>query len=95
MPPKAAKKKTKVEKKPPIVTGNEFSTVLSSDEIVSLVQILTFAKQVFDQMTATAVKDKNDVEAAIWGARSKLTSMLYAKFRDVADIGEPTSRQIH
>lgn len=93
----AAKKKTKKTKlivKPPVEEGN-FSVEISVEEMFSLVQILSFSKEIFQKMSENYFKEGDDRSMLVYDARSKLSLMLYEKFKAVAGIGEPTSREVH
>ena len=94
MPTKKTKKKTELTEKPPVEEGN-FLVVLSVQEMFSLVQILSFSKDIFERMAENSIKDGDDKSGQVYGARSKLSMILYEKLKDVAGIGEPTSREVH
>jgi hypothetical protein len=79
----------------PAVNSGESTFVLNSDEVSSLVQILAFSKELFMQMSINAADSKDEKSQIIFAARSELSSMLYRKFREIASIGEPTSRELH
>jgi hypothetical protein len=68
---------------------------MSREELLSSIQVLSFAKSVFEQLAANAKKDGDDEALAAWVARAKLSLLLSSKLRDVAKIGEPTSREVH
>jgi hypothetical protein len=80
--------------KPPIEDGN-FSVTLSTDEMYSLVQILSFSKEVFEKMAENCKAEGNEKATQIYSARSSLSLILYERLKIVAGIGEPTSREIH
>jgi hypothetical protein len=98
----AAKKKTpkKIEEvaeapKPMLVPLDHYSLVVSREEVLSAVQILSFAQHMFEQMAVEANKDGDAKATSQWAARAKLSVLLYTKFRDVANIGEPDSTELH
>jgi hypothetical protein len=68
---------------------------MSREEILSSIQVLSFAKSVFEQLAANSKKDGEADALAAWIARAKLCLLLSSKLRDVAKIGEPTSREVH
>ena len=72
-----------------------YSLVMSREEILSSIQILSFAKGVFEQMAINSEKEDDAKSTAAWAARAKLALLLSAKLHDVAKIGEPTSREVH
>jgi hypothetical protein len=97
VPAKTKKKTKKIEqpaKKPPVEPGN-FSVVMSTEEMFSLVQILSFSKDIFERMASNCRKDGDAKAGEIYTARSLLSVLLYEKFKTVAGIGEPESRDIH
>ena len=95
------KKKTKkiekatVEKKPRIVEVGCYSFAMNEDEMLSIIQILIFSKEIFEQMALDCHKQGNEKAMQTYGARAKLSLMLYEKFKDVAEIGEPISNEFH
>ena len=94
-----AKKKTKTNPnklivKPPIEDGS-FSVVLSVDEMFSLVQILSFSKEIFGKMSESCRQDGDDKATQVYSARAELSLLLYEKLKIVAGIGEPLSREVH
>ena len=93
---KTTKKKAteKLIQKPTVDDGN-FTIVLSVDEMFSLVQILGFSKEIFERMALNYDKDGQLESAKVYAARSELSMILFKKFRAVAGIGEPTSRDVH
>ena len=92
---KTKKKTTKaVDTLPPIEKGS-YTVVLSVDEMLSLVQILGFSKDLFDKMSETSHKEGKDGVAQVYDARSQLSVLLYEKLKIIAGIGEPTSREVH
>jgi hypothetical protein len=91
----ATKKTAKKIKKPTIVEEGSYSMVFTQDELFSAIQILSFAQVVFEQMSVNCHKEGDDKAMQIWAARAKLSLLLYGKFKDVAVIGEPTSREVH
>ncbi len=96
-----AKKKTtskkKIEKKvkPKLIPEGSYSLVMSAEEMLSMIQILSFSREVFEQMAVNCHREGDEKGMQVYGARSKLSWMLYEKFRDVAGIGEPSSDQVH
>ena len=90
-----AKKAKKVKEAKPPVQNDEYSVVMTNDEVSAIIQILGFSKEVFEQMALNALKDKDETTSKIYSARSQLSLMLYSKFKDILKIGEPTSREIH
>jgi hypothetical protein len=89
------KKKTISSRELPPVEPDNFTVVLSKDEITSLVQLLAFSRDVFAQMALNLLKEGNDADSQTISARSVLSNILCTKFKDVAVIGEPESRQLH
>ena len=94
-----AKKKTtaktiELSVKPPVEEDN-FSVVLTVEEMFSLVQILSFSKEIFEKMSENCHQDGDEKATQVFSARSKLSLMLYEKLKAVAGIGEPTSREVH
>ena len=91
---KKTKKIKNIEKKPPIEEGS-FSLTLSVEEMLSLIQILGFSKDIFERMSLNCERDGDAKLATVYGARSQLSLMLYDRLKTVAGIGEPTSREVH
>ncbi len=96
MPAKKKTKKTltKLSTKP-LMEGDNFSVVMTVDEMFSLVQILSFSKDIFERMSKNCHKDGDIKSSDVYSARSQLSMLLYKKFKDIAGIGEPTSREVH
>lgn len=92
---KKTKKKVSKLEPPKLMNPGDYSVVLSSDEVVSLIQILSFSKGVFQQMATQRQVDGDDKSSQVYASRSKLSTLLYEKFRDIAGIGEPLSRELH
>lgn len=92
----ATKKKTqkKIEV-PKLIPQDHYSLVMSREEILSAVQILSFAQHMFEQMATESTKDGDEKATTQWAARARLSVLLYEKLRDVANIGEPMSTEIH
>jgi hypothetical protein len=82
------------KKMPPINEGDS-TFVLEADEVNSLIQILAFSKELFLQMSINAANIQDEKTRVVFAARSELSGMLYRKFREIASIGEPTSRELH
>jgi hypothetical protein len=78
-----------------LIEEGHYSLILSKDEILTAVQILSFAQGMFEQMAENSHKDGDAKSEQTWSARAKLSLFLYGKLRDVANIGEPTSGEIH
>ena len=81
--------------KPNLIEPGSYSVVYSRDEMISSVQMLSFGQTVFEQIAVTCHKEGNDKSMEMWAARSKLCAMLCEKLRNIAKIGEPTSREVH
>lgn len=79
----------------PEVEPDCISLSLSSEEIISLTQILAFAKEVFAQMSNDLFKEGNEKASSMYSARSQLSAILYNKFNALNNIGEPVSRDLH
>ena len=78
------------------LVGEEYYTlVLTRDELLSAVQILTFVHGMFEQMVLDSSKKGDEKAMAGWTTRAVQTKLLYLKLRDVASIGEPDSREVH
>jgi hypothetical protein len=92
---KKAKPKTKKSEPPKLIEDDSFTLVMSRDELVSSMQMISFTKGIFEQMAITAEKEKDDKSVTTWVARIKLAQLLYKKLNDIMKIGEPTSREVH
>lgn len=97
---KAAKKTKTTEIKPtkkvlPEVKGNELTFVLNVDEVLSLIQILSFSKELFMQMSINAAGQENKQDQVTFATRSEVSAYLCHRFKEIASIGEPTSRDLH
>lgn len=88
------KKTQKTTNKPP-VKFNEFSFNMAVDEMLSMVEILGFSKEIFEKMAQNCAIDGNADGHKMFMARSQIAYSLYEKFKHVAEIGEPISREIH
>jgi len=71
------------------------TVALSKEEMISLAQILMFSKNVFAEMALSLEKEGKSVDAESMNARSVLSQLLFTKFKNLALIGEPESRQVH
>jgi hypothetical protein len=80
--------------KPPISSGS-YSFDLSGDELYSVIQVLAFSKDVFMQMSDNYIKEGNEKAGITMRARSELSNILWNKFKNIALIGEPVSRDVH
>ena len=90
------KKLEKVDKEElPVEVAGVHSVVLTNEEMSSIVQILSFAKTVFEQMAQSSEQEGNKEETTAWKARAQLSFLLYSKLNDNASIGEPISRAVH
>lgn len=88
------KNKSKAEKMPPINDGH-YTLVMSIDEVVSMIQILAFSKELFNQMAVNAADSKDQKSQAVFTARSELSAILFSRIRALTGIGEPSSRELH
>lgn len=91
------KKKTKNKEKllPPPPEEGSLSLVLTVEETFSLIQMLTFSKEIFERMSANCKIDGDLKAAEVYAARSQLSLLLFKKLKIIAGIGEPTSREVH
>jgi hypothetical protein len=81
--------------RPAVFNDSQYSFLMSAEEVYSMVQILSFSKDIFAQMSLNYTNEGNQKAAAVFAARSELSKILYKKISDMASIGEPTSREIH
>lgn len=93
---KSAKAKQETVASKPSVGPDQYSFALSRDEVLALIQILGSSKDIYAQMVINSLQagEPEKLQQA-YSARAQLSAMLYLKFREVASIGEPTSREIH
>ena len=94
-PSKKEKVAAVVEVKKPDIAEGEYSFCMTIDEMLSMIQILTFSKEMFNQMSINCLKEGDEKSAAVYAARVELSQILYRKISQVARIGEPLSRDIH
>jgi len=96
---KTTKKKATSEQPPekqlPTVVEGDLTFVLTRDEVFSLIQILSFSRDVFKQMSLDRAVEGDVKSEAAYAARSQLSELLFTKIRQIASIGEPTSRAFH
>lgn len=83
-----------LETKPPIQDGN-FNVLLSVEEMFSLVQILGFSKEIFEKMSDNCRISGDEKAMEVYAARSELSLLLWHKLKVTANIGEPSSREVH
>lgn len=95
MPKKSKTKKTSNPPDKVPVGPGEVTVVLSSDEMLALTQILLFSKNVLTETALNLQKEGHTEQADKMAARSLLSEILFNKFSDIKDIGEPESRQVH
>jgi hypothetical protein len=69
--------------------------VFTADEMLSAINILSFSEDIFKQMSLNLAKEGDAKAGDIFAARATLSHMIYSRFRDAAEIGEPTSRDVH
>jgi hypothetical protein len=70
--------------------------VFSADELVTAIQILKLAEEMFEHNAHVMYKAGNASETQIYAARAQLSKILHDKLSLVAEIGEPTvSREVH
>ena len=67
----------------------------TTEEILTLVQLLYAASTVFDTMAITAVQTNDEMQYMSQAARKKLSKLFGDKLLQFAQIGEPTSRVFH
>jgi len=79
----------------PLLRADEFSLVFTADEMLSIINILSFSKDIFDQMAQSLNKEGDPKAGEVFSARAVVSQIIYGKFRDAAEIGEPTSREVH
>ena len=87
-------KENQLKPRPPY-KADHHTLILSADEAVALMQILSFAKNVFAEMASNLHKENNAKDAEVMSARSSLSDILFSKIRSVASMGEPESRELH
>ena len=89
------KSRSKELKAAPPVEDGCYSLAMTSDEIASTMQVLVFAKNIFEKMSEDQFKEGNSKAAEVYAARSALSLVLFEKFQSVVSIGEPISREFH
>jgi hypothetical protein len=80
--------------KSPVEDGS-FSMSMTAEEMLSLVQILSFSAQIFEEMGKNLLAEGNKSAASVYASRCQLSLALYDKLSVVAGIGEPSSREVH
>jgi hypothetical protein len=90
-----AKSKDKPKQDMPPVNDGHYTLVMSIDEVVSMIQILAFSKELFSQMAINAAETKDTKGQAVFTARSELSAILFSRIRALTGIGEPSSRELH
>lgn len=88
------KKTTNFEDVLPVGPEN-YSVVISKDELLSLVQMLAFSRDVASHLALDLLKNGNEQDSKTMSARSLLSDALCSKFKDIAIVGEPEYRQVH
>lgn len=86
---------TQTLKSKPMVRADEYTLVFSAEEMISTINILSLAKDIFNQMAINLNKEGEGKAGEIYSARAIMSQIIYAKFRDTAEIGEPVAREIH
>lgn len=79
----------------PSAASNEVTAILSIEEIISLIQILSLSKEVFFQMSLNSVDLKDEKVRAAFASKSEISAFLCDRLKKLASIGEPTSREVH
>lgn len=77
------------------LTADDISFILSQEEIVSLLQVLYFSREVFNQMALEMDQVGKTGIGKVYSARATLSSILYNKFNVINQIGEPISKDLH
>lgn len=96
VPAKKTTTPTKAEEKAlPPLGPDDYTFIMTSNEVFSLVQILNFSRDLYKQMSANCAAAGDIKGEAAFAARSELSDILFAKVRKIASIGEPTSRALH
>lgn len=97
MPTKKKSTKKKIEEvaKPSLIAPGYHGVILSTEEMLSAIQILGLARDIFNQCAVDTKATGNESASLIYAARAELSMMLYKKLRDVARVGEPTSDMVH
>lgn len=84
-----------MNKQEPTLGDELISAVLTMEELVSATQLFGFSKDLFAQMAVNSANEGNEQMSQVYAARAQLSLTLYAKFKTLASIGEPDSRQVH
>ena len=79
----------------PSVLANEVTIVVSKEDLLSMIQLLAFSRDVFANMALTLLQDGNEADSKTISARSILAGTICSKLKDIAVVGEPESRQVH
>ena len=69
--------------------------MLTPDELYSMIQILSFSREIFEQLAITSEKDGKEQARALYAARAQLSSLLYDRLKSVSRAEEPVSRTLH
>jgi hypothetical protein len=69
--------------------------VFTDDEMLSIINILSYAKDLYNQMATTLAKEGDAKAGEMFSARAVVSQMIFTKFATAADIGEPTAREVH
>jgi hypothetical protein len=63
--------------------------------MLSVLQILSFAKEIFEQMSKNLAVEGDTKTGDVYLARSQLSELLFKKFQSVVEVGEPESKHLH
>jgi hypothetical protein len=67
---------------------------LSDDELFALIQILSFSKELFTQMSLNAEKEGKDKESAVFKARTLQSDILYRRLKLIVELEDSTTPRI-
>lgn len=79
----------------PEAKPGDYTLVMTSNEVFSLIQILGICRDIFKQMSLNCAIEGDIKGEAAYSARSEASDILFSKIRQIASIGEPTSRALH
>ncbi len=78
-----------------LIPSGHINVVLSSNDFISILEILSFSKGLFEQMSVQLGKESKEKAKLMYALNAQLAHQLHAKFAAAYQVGEPSSKEIN
>lgn len=68
---------------------------MTEQELAATIELLQFAKTSFGNLAAYATSNGDDKQAEVYLTREEISAVLLGRYKALAVIGEPKSRDVH